>query len=335
MIFPVLFLVFMLVFTPAAGAVSIPSGEAAPGFTLGTVEGNTVSLAEYREKVVVLIYWRTGQQRSLLSLKDGNDIFKEFQKKNVNVLGVIAGNDDKDKAEKAVRDNGIEYPLLIDYDRQLYSDYGIRVYPTTVIIDKEGKLAYAIPTHSLTHKRVLRGHIRNILGEIDEQELKEELSTHKEEKDKSVLEALRLYNLALKFTQTGMIELAASTAMKSVEAKPDMAESHILLGFLYLEQEDAEKALEAFNRALELDPHSKDAKTGLGGALVLKGDTDRAIEILDDAAATNPYPQMAYYELGKAYEKKGEKEKSIDMYKKAVEKIIEKNILPSAISKCQ
>ena len=335
MIYPVLLMFFMLLFTPVSGAVSIPAGETAPDFTLGTVDGNTLSLSEYKDEVVVLIYWRTGQKRSLLSLKDGNDILKEFRKKKVNILSIISGNDSKDDAEKTFEENGIDYPLLIDYERQLFSDYGIRVYPTTVIIDKEGKFAYDIPTHPISYKKVLRGYIKKTLGEIDEQGLKEELSTQKEGRDKAALEALRLYNLALKFTQSGMLELAVNTAVKSVEAKPEITESYILLGFLYLETKETDKALEVFTRALELDSHSKDAKTGLGGALIIKDEIDKAIKVLDEAAATNPYPQMAYYELGKAYEQKGDKDKSIEMYKKAIKKIIKKNILPSAISKCQ
>ena len=44
---------------------------------------------------------------------------------------------------------------------------------------------------------------------------------------------------------------------------------------------------------------------------------------------------MTYYELGKAYELKGDKDKAIEMYKKAIEKIINKKILPLSVSKCQ
>jgi tetratricopeptide (TPR) repeat protein len=160
------------------------------------------------------------------------------------------------------------------------------------------------------------------------------VSPHNTEVDKPHLEAARLYGLATKFMENGMTELAVDSAKKSVEASPDMLQSHILLGFLYLELEDADNALVTFNKALELDPHSHNAKTGLGGALVMKGSLDQAIEILKEAAVANPYAQMTYYELGKAYELKGEKDRSIEMYKKAIEKIIHKQILPASISKC-
>src|SRR4030065_996285 len=182
---------------------------------------------------------------------------------------------------------------------------------------------------------MLEGNLQFILGEIDEAKLKNMLSPHREEQDKSLLEAERRYNLALKFTEDKLFDQDIETAKKSIEAKPDIAKSHILLGFLLLETKEADKAVEEFNKALEIDPNSHDAKTGLGGALILKGDIEKAVKDFTAASVANPYPQMTYFELGKAYELKGEKDKAIEMYKKAMEKIIKKKVLPSSISKCE
>jgi peroxiredoxin/predicted negative regulator of RcsB-dependent stress response len=330
----IFFFVFLLLSSPVSDAIGISAGETAPDFSLTSIDGNILSLSEYKDHVVVLIYWRTGQKRSILAIKDGNDILEKFERKNVKVIGIIADSESQEDAKGVIKENGINYPVVVDSDRQLFSNYGIRVYPTTVIIDKEGKFVHGIPSHPLTYKKVLDGYIRKAIGEIDESELQDVLSPKKEKVDKSSLEALRFYNLALKFTKSGMIDMAINTVNRSIEARPEMAKSHILLGFLYLETKEADKALEAFNKALELEPRSNEAKTGLGGALIMKGDVDKAVEILNTAAVANPYPQMTYYELGKAYELKGEKDKSIEMYKKAIEKIIKKQVLPSLVSKC-
>lgn len=335
MILVVFCMMVLLLFSPASNAINISHGQPAPGFSLSSIDGNRISLSEYKGKIVIFIYWRTDHERSLDALKDGAVVLKKFKGKDVQIISAVAESEKIDDVKEILMTNGIEYPVFVDSNRQIYSSYGIRVYPTTVIIDKNGTLAHDIPSHPLTYKRKLEGYVKNLLGEIDENELKEVLSSRKDSKDKASLEALRLYNLALKFTKSGMLDMAIDTAGKSVAAKPDMTKSHILLGFLYLETKEADKALEAFNRAIELDPHSHDALTGKGGALVLKDDTDAAIEILNSAAVANPYPQMTYYELGKAYEAKGDKDKSIEMYKKAIEKIIKKNILPSSVSKCQ
>ncbi len=333
--FFILGLVIFLLFTPASDAISISYGGAAPDFYISSVEGKSISLKEYKGKVVVIIFWRTEQERSLLALKNAKEILEKYKSKGVEVISVIEESDNKEEALMIFKNNGIDYPLLIDTDRRIYSDYGVRVFPTTVIIDKQGLIAYDIPSHPLTYKTKLRGYIKKALGEIDESELEEVLSPHKEEKDKSFLEASRLYNLALKFIESRMLDTAIETAIKSVNADPEMLQSQILLGFLYLETKETDKALQAFNKAIELDPKSHDAQTGLGGALILKGDIDKAIELLNSAAVANPYPQMTFYELGKAYELKGEKDKSIEMYKKAIGKLIDKKILPSSISKCE
>lgn len=335
MIFIIILMAISLLLTPASDAISIPHGEPAPAFTMTSVEGKALSLSDYKEKIVVMIFWRTEQKRSLLTLEDAKSALEDYGKKGVLVLSVIEDSDNREEALKILEDKKITYPLLIDNDRQVYGSYGVRVFPTTVIINKEGIVVYDIPSHPLTYKTKLKGYIRKTLGEIDESKLEEVLSPHKEIKDEAELESSRLYNLALKFTDSGLHDMAINTAVKSVEAKPDMIKSHILLGFLYLEIKEEDKALEAFNKAIELDPHSNDAKTGLGGALILKGDIDKAIEVLDSAATANPYPQMTYYELGRAYELKGDKDKSIVMYKKAIEKIVKKQVLPSSISLCK
>ncbi|MCK5511804.1 MAG: redoxin domain-containing protein [Thermodesulfovibrionia bacterium] len=326
---------FFLLLSPAY-AISVALGGNAPDFSLKTAEGKTISLGEYKNKVVVLIYWRTDQERSLLALKDGQHIFNTYRNKGVQVLGLTAESEHLEAIKKVYVDYEIEFPILLDPDRQVYGDYGIRVYPSTVIIDKKGKIAYDVPGHAVTYKDAVEGYIRYILGEIGDAELQEIVSPHKkEEKDKSLLEAERRYNLALKFTEARLIDQAIDAVKKSIDANKDMVKSHILLGFLLLEEKEADEAIVEFRRALELEPRSHDAQTGIGGALILKGELDRAIEILDAAAIANPYPHMTYYELGRAYELKGEKDRAIEMYKKVTEKIINMKILPSSISKCR
>jgi tetratricopeptide (TPR) repeat protein len=333
MILIILFLFFLSV--APVYAIDIKQGATAPDFSLYSVDGKVVSLSEYRDRVVVLIYWMAGLDRSHLALNDGQDIYMRYKDKDVQVLGLTAGTEDFEVVSQILRDLAIDFPVLKDSNRQVFGDYGIRVYPSTIIINKSGKVAYTLPGHVLTYKIALEGHVRSILGEIDEKEIEEMVSPHIKHIDKSVLKAHRKYKLALRFTEERLYEQSMVAVKQSIEAKPDFSKSHILSGFLYLEEKEADKALEDFNEAIKLEPLSHDAKTGLGGALILKGDIDRALEILTDATVANPYPQRTYYELGKAYEIKGEKDKALEMYKKAIEKIINNKFLPSSKFKCE
>lgn len=318
-----------------ARAITGEAGEAAPGFTLRAIGGEPVSLSEFRGSIVVLVYWRTDQERSLQAITDLQGLYGKYRDRGVRIIGISAEVDAKESISAMVRDRGIEFPMLLDSEREVYGAFGIRVYPSTIIIDREGKFAHAIPGHALSYKLQIDGRLRYMLGEISEEELKEYLSPEREVKDEALLKAQRRYNLALKFTGTRLYDQAIMMARQSIMAKPDFADSHVLLGFLLLETDETDGAFETFQKALEIAPASRDARTGLGSVLIAKGELDRAIKILTEAAELNPHPQRAFYELGRAYALKGEESKSAEMYKKALSNIIHKHILPSSVSRCE
>lgn len=326
------FIMLFLFFHPAS-AIDISPGTTAPAFSLQSIDGKAVSLHQYKDSIVILIYWWPDQSRSLLALKDGQDILLQFKDRSVWVIGLTADTDHTDTIKRILKNNNIDFPVLLDSERQVFGDYGIHVYPSTVVIDKRGQVAYTLAGHALTYKKALEGHIRHVLGEIDEKTLHQMVSPRNEHKEESLLIAHREYNLALKFTEAQLFDLAGDAVKRSIKVRTDIAESHVLLGFLYLEENESDKAFGEFTEALKLNPDSHDAKTGLGEALILTGDIDKAVEILNEALRTNPHPQMTYYELGRAYELKGDLSKALEMYKRAIEKIIDKKILPSHLSR--
>lgn len=325
--------VFLL--NTSAYGINIAVGEEASDFVLKSLNGEFLSLNEYRGKIVVLVYWNPEQKRSFLALKDCEYFLTGYKEKGVQVLSIIPESENYEDANKIIADNGIEFPVLIDKDRQVFGRYEVRVYPSTLIINKDGKVAYNIPGHSLSYKFTIEGYLRYMLGEVSEDGLNGMLNPDEKVIDESAVMAERNYNLALNFAEAGLIELAVKTAKKSLEAKPDFLKSNILLGFLFLRTDEADSAVGEFNRALEIDPQSHDAKTGLGEALILKGDLDNAIKILSDITEKNPNPQRTYYELGKAYELKGEQDRAIEMYRKAFEEANKGNVLPRKVDGCK
>ena len=199
MILIICLLVFSL-FIPAR-AIDLSIGMDAPDFPMMSVEGSLVPLSSYRGQVVVLIYWRVNQNRSLQALEDGQDILNRFKDKGVRVIGVTADTDHMEVIHKILNDHGIDYPVLLDPGRDIYGAYGIRVYPTTVIINRDGKITYGLPSHPLTYKKTLEVHIKYILGEIDEKEMHERASPHNVHIKESIRTAHRDYNLSLNFTE--------------------------------------------------------------------------------------------------------------------------------------
>jgi len=333
----ILLLSLLLSMVLPAHAVSIQYETDAPQFTLRSIDGEEVSLSSYRGDIVVLLYWDPEQGYSLEALDHSRDFLNAYKERGVKFIGLIADTGDVQKARKIIKEYGIDFPVLIDSSRHVFSSYEISVYPTTIIIDRGGKFFHDIPGYSVTYKTKLSGYLRHMLGEIDVMELLELISLQKKVKAKSdsELRAERNYYLASKFAEEGLINHAITSAESSIESKPDIPKTHILLGFLFLEIKETELALQEFRRALELEPGSNDAKTGLGKAYILQGNIDGAIDVLTAAVKANPNPQTAYYELGRAYEIKGEINKAGEMYKKAVDGIIKGSMLYPITSQCK
>ncbi|KPK01052.1 MAG: hypothetical protein AMK71_07030 [Nitrospira bacterium SG8_35_4] len=297
-------------------AITMKEGDAAPDFTLNSLKDEAITSSKYRGSIVFLLYLNTEQVRSLHALKNIQSLYENYRSKGIQVLGVTADAGERESILKIVKENKLDFPILVDSKRDVYGNFAIRVYPSTVIIDRGSNVAYGIPGHSLSYKVKMDGRFRYLLGEISAEELQAVMSPQREVSDEALINAERRYNPALTFTRSRLNDQAVMTVKQSITAKPDFSKSYILLGFLLLEDGEADESHDAFTKALTLDPDSKDAKTGLGGALVEKGELDRAVTVLAEATSLNPRAHRAFYELGRAYSLKGDVSKSAEMYKR-------------------
>jgi tetratricopeptide (TPR) repeat protein len=84
-------------------------------------------------------------------------------------------------------------------------------------------------------------------------------------------------------------------------ARPDLPDVHFWLGHLYWKHGDADHALVELTRQLELDPGHPEANGELGAVLVAENRVDEAIPHLELAIRSKPDLWPAYSQLGRAY----------------------------------
>jgi peroxiredoxin len=118
---------------PASGAAGT-----APAFTLNDISGKSVSLADFKGKVVILDFWATWCPPCRREIPDFISIQKEYGGRGVQVVGIAL--DELPKVQAFVRDNGMQYPVLIGDDNVVARYGGIEGIPTTFIIDRSGKI---------------------------------------------------------------------------------------------------------------------------------------------------------------------------------------------------
>ena len=106
---------------------------------------------------------------------------------------------------------------------------------------------------------------------------------------------------------------------KSIEVKNDNPEAYYWRGQLFLKKGENDKAIADFKRAVELNPSHADAYGTLGWLCNEKAKYDEGIEYLTRSIELKPDNGWAYYNRGHSYFKKGDLETALKDAKKACE----------------
>ncbi len=116
------------------------SGNKAYNFTLKSVDGKTVSLADFKGKVVIVDFWATWCPPCRKGVPDLVDIQKEFKDK-VAIIGISLDSDQSSNNLKPfIKSFKINYPIVLG-DQNVVEKYGnINAIPTTFIIDQKGNI---------------------------------------------------------------------------------------------------------------------------------------------------------------------------------------------------
>jgi thiol-disulfide isomerase/thioredoxin len=128
----------------AGNGVNETNAVKAPNFTLKDVNGNDVSLSDFKGKVVILDFWATWCPPCRKGIPD----LIELQNKYKNDLTVIGISLDQANTIKEVvpfyKSYGINYPVVYGNAEVVNKYGGIEAIPTSFIIDKEG---YVVNKH--------------------------------------------------------------------------------------------------------------------------------------------------------------------------------------------
>ncbi len=118
---------------------SLAEGSEAPEFALETVGGDTFRLSDYRGDVVLLNFWATWCGPCRVEMPALQQQYESRRSAGFVVAGVNAG-----ESRRAVRSYGSElgltFPLLLDPREEVQRLYQIRAYPTSILVDQEGKI---------------------------------------------------------------------------------------------------------------------------------------------------------------------------------------------------
>jgi len=114
-----------------------------PDFTLKTLEGQEITLSKLKGKVVLLDFWATWCAPCRESIPHLVELYKTYGEKGLEVIGMNLDRGDTDTVRRFVKSMDIPYPIALTPE-EVSRDFGVTALPTTILIDKEGRLRQKI-----------------------------------------------------------------------------------------------------------------------------------------------------------------------------------------------
>ena len=146
-----------------AGLHGLPAGAAlttmtsAPDFTLRTLAGPNLRLQEQRGKVVLINFWATWCGPCQQEMPKLNQLYEKYRAAGFVLLGVNVDEDVKHAGAVASR-LGLTFPVLLDTEKSISQLYDLSTMPSTVLLDRDGKVRY-----------LHRGYLSGAEAEYDKQ----------------------------------------------------------------------------------------------------------------------------------------------------------------------
>jgi thiol-disulfide isomerase/thioredoxin len=125
-----------------AWSASATDGAApAPTFTLSSRAGGQLSLADLKGQVVMINFWASwcGPCRQEFPALD--QIYAKYKPMGFTLVAINVESEKAD-AEKFLAATPASFPILFDPENKVSSSYGVSAMPTTVLVDRQGRVRW-------------------------------------------------------------------------------------------------------------------------------------------------------------------------------------------------
>jgi thiol-disulfide isomerase/thioredoxin len=127
--------------TPATDSDSAV-GETMPAYKAELLDGKPFDIGAERGNVVFLNLWATWCGPCRYEIPELQKLHTEYAPQGFKVVGVSLDEGGKETVQQFVNEHAMSYPIALDPDGKLANVFQTTVIPTSVLIDRTGKIVW-------------------------------------------------------------------------------------------------------------------------------------------------------------------------------------------------
>ena len=134
-------------FTPYKASQLLPTGSAAPQWSLSSLKGETINLSDFIGRVVLVDFFYESCYPCMLALPKLMALYEKYKSKGLVVVGIDPIDKNENDLKSFLEKKGVTYTVLLG-GKDLIRDYHLSGYPTIYILDKSGKILFDLAGYS-------------------------------------------------------------------------------------------------------------------------------------------------------------------------------------------
>lgn len=150
---------------PELGEKPPETRPAAAAFALPSLSGERRALGELRGRVVLVHFWATWCPPCVEELPALDALHEALSEEGLAVLAVSVDAGAPEPVRRFAEGQGLGLPVLHDPARRVADRYGVYAYPTTVIVDRAGRVVHRAPSAWNWEHPDARAWMRDLLAE--------------------------------------------------------------------------------------------------------------------------------------------------------------------------